>query len=398
MPRYAPNKMPASVKRQYFELIRTGISGSVAAQAVGVSLSCGSLWFIDAGSVRFVDTPISSRYLTQDDRIEIADGLHRGERVKDIAERIGKTYQSVYREIARNRKPDGTYQPWHAHGQAYQRRRRPKTHRLVADDGLRMAMAKKLSKRWSPAQISRWLRRRYRRRPAWHLCAETIYEGVYRGLVVDIDQEARNSGKNVNVLRTGRIYRHRRGRGRSREGALKQLTKLRSIHDRPASVETRRQAGHWEGDLIVGAQQRSAVATLVERKMRLTLLIRLPYGHSAQHVGDALITTFTQLPVKLRRTLTWDQGNEMFHHERIEAATGLKIYFADPHSPWQRGSNENANGLVRQYLPKGTDLRVWDDIGLRQIADELNDRPRLCLNDKTPAELLQRWERQYTLH
>ena len=163
-------------------------------------------------------------------------------------------------------------------------------------------------------------------------------------------------------------------------------------------ARNRRQAGHWEGDLIVGSQQRSAVATLVERKMRLTLLIRLPHGHSAQHVGDALITTFTQLPVTLRRTLTWDQGNEMFHHERIEAATGLKIYFADPHSPWQRGSNENTNGLVRQYLPKATDLSVWDDVHLRQIADELNDRPRLCLNDKTPAELLQRWERQYTLH
>src|SRR5262245_38024755 len=147
MPRYAPNKMPAGVKRQYFELIRTGISGSVAAQTVGVSLSCGSVWFIDAGSVRFVDTPISPRYLTQDDRIEIADGLNRGERVKSIAERIGKTYQSVYREIARNRTPDGTYQPWYAHGQAYQRRRRPKTRRLVADDGLRMAVGKKLSQR-----------------------------------------------------------------------------------------------------------------------------------------------------------------------------------------------------------------------------------------------------------
>ena len=323
MPRYAPNKMPPGVKRQYFELIRTSISGSVAAKAVGVSLSCGSLWFIDAGSVSFVDTPISPRYLTQDDRIEIADGLAAGEPVKEIAERIGKSFQSVYREIARNRKPDGTYQPWYAHGLAYQRRRRPKTRRLTADDGLRLVVAKKLAKKWSPAQISRWLRRRYRRRPAWHLCAETIYEGVYRGLVVDIDPQARSSGKSTNTLRTGRIYRHRRGRGRSRDGALKQLTKLRSIHDRPASVQTRRKAGHWEGDLIVGAQQRSAVATLVERKMRLTLLVRLPDGHSAQHVGDALIATFTQLPVRLRRTLTWDQGNEMFHHERIEAATGL---------------------------------------------------------------------------
>ncbi|WP_071289205.1 IS30 family transposase [Mycolicibacterium llatzerense] len=398
MPRYAPNKMPANVKCRYFELIRTGMSGSVAAKAVGVSLSCGSLWFIDAGSVRFIDTPISTRYLTQDDRIEIADGLAVGEPVKVIAERIGKTYQSVYREIARNRKPDGTYQPWYAHGLAYQRRHRPKTRRLAADDQLRIVVAKKLAKKWSPAQISRWLRRRYRRRPSWHLCPETIYEGVYRGLVVDIDQAARTSGKSVNALRSGRIYRHRRGRGRSREGALKQLTKLRSIHDRPASVETRRRVGHWEGDLIVGAQQRSAVATLVERKMRLTVLVRLPDGHSAQHVGDALIATFSQLPAKLRRTLTWDQGNEMFHHRRIEAETGLKIYFADPHSPWQRGSNENTNGLVRQYLPKGTDLAVWDDDQLRQIADELNDRPRLCLNDKTPTELLRRWERKYTPH
>jgi IS30 family transposase len=398
MSRYAPNKMPRGIKRRYFELIRTGMSGSEAASAVGVSLSCGSLWFIDAGSVRFIDTPISSRYLTQDDRIEIADGLAAGEPVKDIAERIGKTFQSVYREIARNRKPDGTYQPWYAHAQAHQRRRRPKTCKLAIDGGLRAAVAKKLAKKWSPAQISRWLRRRYRCRPTWHLCTETIYEGVYRGLVVEFDQQDRNSGKRANILRTGRIYRHRRGRGRSRDGALKQLTKLRSIHERPASVETRRQPGHWEGDLIVGTQQRSAVATLVERKMRLTLLIRLPNGHSAQHVGDALIATFTQLPVKLRRTLTWDQGNEMFHHERIEAATGLKIYFADPHSPWQRGSNENANGLVRQYLPKGTDLSVWDDEKLRQIADELNERPRLCLKDKTPAELLRRWERQYALH
>ena len=388
MPRYAPNKMPAGVKRRYFELIRTGISGSVAAQTVGVSLSCGSLWFIDAGSVRFIDTPMSSRYLTQDDRIEIADGLAAGEPVKVIAERIGKTFQSVYREIARNRKPDGTYQPWYAHGQAYQRRRRPKTRRVVADDGLRMAVASKLSEQWSPAQISRWLRRRYRRRPAWHLCAETIYEGVYRGLVVDIDQQARNSGKSVNVLRTGRIYRHRRGRGRSRDGALKQLTKLRSIHDRPASVETRRQVGHWEGDLIVGAQQRSAVATLVERKMRLTLLIGLPDGHSAQHVGDALITTFTQLPLRLRRTLTWDQGNEMFHHERIEAATGLKIYFADPHSPWQRGSNENTNGLLRQYFPKATDLSVHSRDHLDAVAVQLNGRPRKTLGWDTPAERL----------
>ena len=173
MPRYAPNKMPTGVKRRYFELIRQGLSGAEAAHRVGVSLSCGSLWFIDAGRVSFVDTPISPRYLSQDDRIEIADGFARGEPVKRIAARIGRSYQSVYREIARNRKPDGRYQPWYAHNQAHQRRRRPKPRRFTVDAQLRAVVAGKLGKHWSPAQISRWLRRRYRRRPGWQVCSRS---------------------------------------------------------------------------------------------------------------------------------------------------------------------------------------------------------------------------------
>ena len=385
MPKYAPNKMPIAVKRRYFELIRTGLSGSEAAKRVGVSLSCGSLWFIDAGRVSFIETPISPRYLSQDDRIEIADGLSRGEPVRQIAARIGTSYQSVYREIARNRKPDGRYQPWYAHNQAYQRRRRPKPRRLSVDTELRQVVAGKLASHWSPAQISRWLRRRYRRRPAWHVCTETIYEAVYRGLVVPVDMQN---------LRTGRTYRHRHGRGRTRDGALKQSTAMKSIHQRPAAAQSRRQAGHWEGDLLVGAAQRSAIATLVERKFRLTVLVPVPRDHSAQSVGDALIGAFTKLPAGLRRTLTWDQGNEMFHHQRIEQQTGLKIYFADPHSPWQRGSNENANGLLRQYFPKGTDLSTWTAGQLDSVASELNDRPRLCLGDRTPHQVMQRWARQ----
>lgn len=161
MPRHAWNESPARVKRRYFELIRQGLSGAVASERVGVSLSCGSVWFIDAGSVTFIEKPISGRYLTQDDRIEIADGLMAGEPVKSIAARIGKSYQTVYREIARNRKPDGRYQPWYAHGQAYLRRRRPKPCRLVADHGLRQAVTGKIDERWSPARISRWHRRRW---------------------------------------------------------------------------------------------------------------------------------------------------------------------------------------------------------------------------------------------
>jgi transposase, IS30 family len=388
MPRYAPNKMSAVVKGRYFDLIRQGLSGAEAARRAGVSVSCGSLWFIDAGSVSIIETtPISPRYFSQDDRIEIADGLASGEPVKAIATRIGKTFQSVYREIARNKKPDGSYQPWFAHNQAHGRRRRPKRRVFEADQQLRQVVAEKLGKRWAPAQISRWLRRRYRRRHGWHVCTETIYEAIYRGLIVATKPEN---------LRTGRTYRRRRGRGRSRDGALQQCTAMKSIHQRPAIVETRRQAGHWEGDLIVGAGQRSAIATLVERKMRLIMLVALPNGHSAPLVGDALIEAFSQLPAPLRRTLTWDQGNEMFHHPRIEHETGLRIYFADPHSPWQRGSNENANGLLRQYFPKGTDLAIWSSEQLDQVAAELNDRPRLCLGDLSPGQLMRRWQRRFT--
>jgi IS30 family transposase len=208
VPRYAWNKSSPEAKARYFELIRRGWSGSSASGAVGVSLSCGSLWFIDAGSVSYVESPISSRFLSQDDRIEIADGLARGEPVKAIAARIGKTPQSVCREIARNRKPDGRYQPWFAHNQAYLRRR-SRAHKFEADAELRRVVADKLARRWSPAQISRWRRRRWPRRGHWHVCHETIYEAVYRGLIVVADRQA---------LRTGRLYRRRRGRGRTREG------------------------------------------------------------------------------------------------------------------------------------------------------------------------------------
>jgi IS30 family transposase len=235
--------MPLAVRRRYFELIRSGLRGSAAAQRVGVSLSCGSVWFIDAGSVNFIDKSISRRFFNQDDRIEIADGLARGVPVKVIAALIGKSYQSVYKEIARNRKPDGSYQPWYAHNQAHLRRQRPTPRRLATDPGLAEAVVGKLTTRWSPAQISRWLRRRYPRRTAWHVCAETIYQAIYQaiyhGLVGGVDPAK---------LRTGRTYRRRRGRGRSREGALKQLTKLRSIHQRPRGVAARGRIGHWEGD------------------------------------------------------------------------------------------------------------------------------------------------------
>ena len=177
MPRYAPNKAPLETKRRFFELIRLGMSGQAASLAVGVSPSCGSLWFIDADRVSFIEHPISRRYLTQDDRIEIAEGLAAGEPVKSIAARIGKSFQSVYREIKRNSKPDGRYQPWFAHNQAYLRRRRAKQRRFVLDERLRSVVARKLELQWSPSLISRWLRRRWPKRRSWHVCTETDLRG-----------------------------------------------------------------------------------------------------------------------------------------------------------------------------------------------------------------------------
>ena len=380
MPRYASNKMPQEVKRRYFELIREGLSGSEAAREVGVSLSCGSKWFIEAGSVTVNEqVPISSRYFSQDDRIEIADGLTSGEPVRLIALRIGKSFQSVYREIGRNCKPDGTYQPWFAHTQAHLKRRRPKLRVFEHDTALRQVVAEKLAARWSPGQISRWLRRCHPLKIGWHVCVETLYEAVYRVLC----QRGAGPWHGQGVWappRTGQVE------GR----AMKQSTSMRSIQCRPDHVESRRQAGNWEGDLIIGSSQRSAIVTLVERKTRFTLLLRLPDDHSATTVANALITAYSRLPLPLRRTLTWDQGNEMFQHPRIEKATGLRIFFADPHSPWQRGTNENTNGLLRQYFPKGTDLNVWSQDQLDDVCDELNDRPRSCLNDRSPRGAMQR--------
>jgi IS30 family transposase len=370
------------MKRDYFRLIRQGMRGAEAARRVGVSVSCGSKWFVDSGEVNFIDVPIDPRFMSQDDRIRIADGLACGESVKQIAADIGKSFQSVYKEIARNRRPDGTYQPFSAHSQAWLRRRRPKRHIIELNPRLARLIGELLDMRWSPQQISRHLRRKYPHRPGWHLCHETIYEAVYRGRV-----RVSNATDQVSTLRTGRTYRHKRGRGRNRDGALRQCTTIRSIHDRPVQAQRRVRCGHWEGDLIIGSGK-TAIATLVDRKSRYTILVPLPDGHTAPKVAAAISAAFQELPPGLRKTLTWDQGNEMFAHPQIEQATGLRIYFADPHSPWQRPTNENTNGLLRQYFPKSTDLSVHPAQHLAKVAAELNQRPRLVIGDRTPAQVM----------
>jgi transposase, IS30 family len=238
MPRLAHNKMPATTKRRYFELIRQGNKGAEAARRVGVFTSCGSLWFLDAGGMLIADPgPISPRFLTQDDRIAIADGLHAGQSAKVIGAAIGKSFQTVYREIGRNSKPDGTYQPWWAHNRALLRRPRPKPTKIAAGKKLRSMIDAKLAVKWSPQQICRFLRRSYPTRPEMNACAETVYRALFAGTF----------GSQNRSLRTGRCSRkpHRRG-----VPSPNKIKNMRLIHARPRHVEDRLDAGHWEGDLV----------------------------------------------------------------------------------------------------------------------------------------------------
>lgn len=376
MPKHAPNKMSTEVKRRYFELVRGGLKGAAAARRVGVSTSCGSLWFIDAGSMLVPDPgPISARFLTQDDRITIADGLQARQPVKDIAACIGKSVSTVYREIERNSKPDGRYQPWWAHNQALLRRGRPKDEKIRTHEPLRTLVREKLTEKWSPQQVSRFLARAFRDDAAMRACPETIYRAFFAGVI----------GYKNGKLRTGRTRRRKQRRGVAQPNKIKNMT---LIHQRPDDVNDRKIPGHWEGDLIIGRGQGSAIGTLVERTTRYVQLIHLPDGWKAPQVRNALITQTAHIPSQMRKTLTWDQGRELALHEDIEALTGFRIYFCDPHSPWQRGTNENTNGLLRQYFPKGTDLSTHSARDLREVARQLNRRPRISLGDKTPAEAM----------
>ena len=379
MPRGGHNKMPVAVKKRYMELLREGYKGAAAARVVGVSTSLGSNWFLEAGGMLIADPgPISPRFLSQDDRIVIADGLQAGVDVKEIAASIGKSSQTVYREIKRNSKPDGGYQPWWAHNQALLRRSRPKQEKLRSQP-LRTLVLDKLTEKWSPQQISRYLTRTHPGRPEMQVCAETVYRGLFDGLL----------GSKAGKLRTGRSRRkpHRRG-----VAVPNKIKNMKLLAQRPAEVTERRAPGHWEGDLIIGkygsASGPSAIATLVERVTKFLLLVHLPDGYKAPQLRDALIAQTRVIPATWRKTLTWDQGREMSMHEQTAAATGFDIYFCDPHSPWQRGLNENTNGLIRQYFPKHTDLLVHSPQDLKRVATQLNQRPRLTLGDKSPEEAM----------
>jgi len=394
-----PGPAPLTAKREQFaRLIARGVSNSEACRIVGVNRRTGKRWrhgrtITSSSGVRLHYPPvigarkaeISPRYLSEDERVRIADLRRAGLGVRAIAGELRRCPSTVSRELRRNREPSsGQYRPFAAQRLAAGRRARPGRGKLIGDRVLRQFVADRLEKRWSPEQICRALRVEFPGDPGRHLVHETIYQAVYRpelgGLRRDLPR----------VLRTGRRRRRPRRRADARRAGA--LTGMTMISERPAEAAGRSQAGHWEGDLITGAGNRSAIGTLVDRASRFTILVHLPgRRHTAEAVRDALVAALAVLPARLRRSLTWDQGKEMARHAEIAQALGMPVFFCDPHSPWQRPTNENTNGLLRQYFPKGSDLRAHGPNRLAEVAAELNDRPRKALGWDTPAGQLAAW-------
>jgi IS30 family transposase len=323
-----------------------------------------------------------------EERLQIADLRLAGASMRAISIQLGRAPSTISRELARNgpapapaaaRSSRARYAPYAAHKRAGLRARRPKPFRLD-DPRLALAVQTKLCLKWSPQQISLHLAGEHGDE-AMQVSHETIYQALF------VQGRGQLRSELHRHLRTGRAWRRPRGLSGANKSKIPGMV---SISERPAEAEDRAVPGHWEGDLILGSNCRSAIGTLVERQTRYCLLVRLPDGHGAETVRDALVASITTLPEHLRRSLTWDQGTELAQHQAITLATDMAIYFCDPHSPWQRGSNENTNGLLRQYFPKGTDLSAHSAEHLAAVAAELNGRPRKTLGFITPAEAMQR--------
>jgi IS30 family transposase len=314
--------------------------------------------------------------LSLGEREEIRVGLESGDSFTAIAAAIGRAVSTVSREVAANGGREA-YQGWQAHQQAGCRARRPKTSKL-AHPPLASLVTALLEEWWSPEEISLWLRIEFPDDPMMWVSHETIYQSLFVQGRGELRRELHR------CLRTGRANRRPRGRLENRG----RVPGMVNISERPAEVEDRAVPGHWDGDLIIGKNQASAVGTLVERTTRFVLLLHLPDGRGADQVNEAMKKAIAGLPDELLRTLTWDQGREMCSHAQFSIDTGIEVYFCDPHSPWQRGSNENTNGLLRQYMPKGTDLSVHSADDLARFAHSLNNRPRKTLGLMRPSERL----------
>ena len=363
-------------KRELWERWTRGESLTDVAHALGKHTSSVHTHLAQTGGIRPPERRRSRLALTLAEREEISRGIARVESIRFIAAALSRSPSTVSREIARNGGYD-RYRAALADDRAWGRARRPKRCKLAKHGRLRLVVARKLGLEWSPHQIAAWLKRTHRGDEAFQVSHETIYKSLFiqaRGVLKKELQQQ---------LRMKRTIRQARG-ARSKPGKQGQIPDMVSIRERPASVEDRAVPGHWEGDLIAGSQN-SYIATLVERHTRYVMLAKVA-ARDTDTVIKALIRQAGKLPKELYKSLTWDQGKELTDHKQFKLATKIDVYFCDPRSPWQRGSNENTNGLLRQYFPKRTDLSVHSQAHLNKIARRLNERPRLTLEFETPAE------------
>jgi IS30 family transposase len=330
----------------------------------------------ETGGIQPAQRHRSRLALTLAEREEISRALVAGDSIQSIASRLSRAPSTICREIKRNSGQDG-YRASYADQLAWDRAQRPKLCKLVERRMLARIVADKLQLEWSPEQIAGWLKRAYPGNEDYHVSHETIYRSLFIQARGALKKELLEHLRRTRVMRRSRHYTQKTGdHGRIRDTV--------SISERPATVEDRAVPGHWEGDLLCGSGS-SQIATLVERQTRYVMLVKIA-SKDSETVANALIKHACKLPQELYKSLTWDRGMEMASHKRFTVATDVTVYFCDPQHPWQRGSNENTNGLLRQYFPKGTDLSVYSQAKLNAVARRLNERPRKTLNYEMPAE------------
>jgi IS30 family transposase len=330
----------------------------------------------ETGGIRPAQRFRSRLALTLVEREEISRSVATGQSIRSVAARLGRAPSTISREIMRNGGQE-CYRANQADQAAWDRAHRPKTCRLVEDRTLAHIVAGKLQLLWSPEQIAGWLKHTYPDDEAFQVSHETIYRSLYIQARGALKKELLQHLRRTRAMRRSRHHTQKTDdHGRIRDTV--------SISERPATVEDRAVPGHWEGDLLCGTNS-SQIATLVERHTRYVMLVKVA-SKDSETVTDALIKNARKLPQELYKTLTWDRGSEMADHKRFTLATDIKVYFCDPHNPWQRGTNENTNGLLRQYFPKGTDISAYSQAHLNAVARRLNSRPRKTLNYETPAE------------
>ena len=373
--------MPRDTKIAFWAAVRGGATLRQASLIAGVSQTGGLRWFKAAGGVASnAPRPLTGRFLSLPERVDIMTGLAADLPQVLIAIGLGRSPSTVSREISRN---GGAvrYRATTAHRRAGRCSARPKTAKLARSTELRDYVQARMDEKWSPEQISEILEVEFPDRPEMWVSTETIYQSLY------VQGRGALRRELAVALRTGRAIRKPRKRADARRSRIPDLV---PISQRPAEADDRAVEGHWEGDLIIGKGNKSAIGTMVERTTRFVMLLHLPDGYDAVKVRDAMVTAVGALPEQLKRSMTWDRGVEMTRHAEFTTETDMPVYFCDPHSPWQRGSNENTNGLLRQYFPKGTDLNVHTADDLASVAAQLNSRPRKTLGWSTPARCLDR--------